>query len=203
MSYVVLFNAPPRAGKSQSVLFLQNHLNNQGIKTKHYAFSDPLKSATHYLYGLFNIPNDHFEHVKDKPCEEFGGLTPRNAYIMLSEQMVKPVAGKDFFGKIGAKFCEKYIKDEIIVISDLGFTEEMQEVINLIGNKIILIRIHKKGVDFSNDSRQYIHVPKHSILLQADLENNGTLDELNNKMYELSRLIIKKEFSFVNDRGVL
>lgn len=156
---VVLFNSAPRSGKDLSADYLAKYINNKtDAYAVRYRFAQPLKEATHALYGISAV-YDFFEEVKDAPNECFFGKTPRAAYIEVSEKMVKPVLGNDHWGKVFADFAKAYHKldDTVVIVSDCGFIEEIQPIKNLIGaENIHLVRLKRKGATFVGDSRSFI-----------------------------------------------
>lgn len=157
---VILFNGPPRSGKDTAANIVARRFN----ATK-WKFATSLKNTTHNLYGLtgegsgFTVGPEYYETTKDIPNDDFFGLTPREAYIKVSEEMVKPILGKQHFGKVTARMIQRH-KAELNVISDSGFTEEAAPVITLIGaGHIMLYKIERPGCDFSKDSRSYLNLP--------------------------------------------
>jgi hypothetical protein len=124
-------------------------------------FAQPLKEKTHALYGRSELHQDAFEYTKDKPSPVFLGLTPREAYIGVSERLMKPLHGVDIFGKL---LLNKMLHDraEGYVISDSGFAPEALPIIESFGrDNCILVRIHaeERGCSFKSDSRSYIELP--------------------------------------------
>ena len=99
---VFLINGPPRAGKDLSGRLLAQMLPGEAKITK---FATVLKVACHAVLAILSnagkvFPQDHFEHDKDEPCEEFLGAKPREGYIKMSEDFCKPLFGKKIFGKV-------------------------------------------------------------------------------------------------------
>ena len=67
---------------------------------------------------------------------------------------MKPRFGKDIFGKLLVKDLD-YNK-QLTFISDSGFLEEAETVINAVGaNNVIKISLWRHGCSFKNDSRSY------------------------------------------------
>lgn len=150
---VIILNGPPQSGKDFLGTILYQHYPASVI----VKFAEYLKNATHRLYGLPKVKHDYFEDVKDLPNKEFYGLTPREAYIAVSEQYFKPIHGKDFFGKA-------LVKDilespySLHIITDGGFEEEIVPLINELGaDNILIIHLSRVGCSFKNDSRLYIN----------------------------------------------
>ena len=106
----------------------------------HFALSDILKIETHKHYGLAkDLPIFHFEDTKDDTSVYFGGLTPREAYINFSEQIIKPKFGKSYLGR---KVLPRVIRNKEnhtpSIISGVGFLEEVMPLIKCVGTSSAL-----------------------------------------------------------------
>lgn len=162
----VLINGPKRSGKDTAAKALVASRND----VVRIGFADHLKNATHAAYGMPEVQFDRFEAVKDSPREEFFGLTPRAAYIAHSEQYMKPLHGKDVFGRIFMR-AANFARAPVIAVPDSGFASEVEPLIEAVGREqILLLRIHREGHDFTGDSRSYIDLPG---VTTIDLVNNG------------------------------
>ncbi len=156
---VVLLNGPPRVGKDTAGKALAAHFGAILLK-----FAEPLKLATHALYGHFNLPADAFECTKGIPSDAFGGLTPREAYITVSERMVKPALGDRFFGRVmaGRLVALRTLGAYLVAVTDSGFAGETAPVVDAIGaDNVLLVRLHAegRGRSFAGDSRGHITIP--------------------------------------------
>lgn len=166
---IVFLNGPPECGKDT----LADHCveTYKGIrKTK---FATPLKAACHTLMGLPFGNEDHadqFEEIKDEPNPLFFNMTPREMYIKMSEEFLKPIAGKTAFGYIWWRRNKDYMDARnLIIVSDCGFVEELQPIMmHHPDEDMALIRIHRADCDFRRDSRSYI---SNVMLHEADLNN--------------------------------
>ncbi len=168
MKKVILLNSPAGGGKDYAADYITNKFD-QAKKDK---FARVLKERTHALYGYTWRPHDYYEAVKEIPTKDFFGLTPRQAYINVSEVYFKPIHGKDIFGKILSKELDKYDWD-IIVISDSGFVEEAEVLINKYGSEnVILIKVIRPGHSFKGDSRNYIELNPN--ICNITITNDGT-----------------------------
>lgn len=186
---LVLFNGPPRSGKDTAA----ERVLSTGAGAQHIKLSAVLKNMTHDLYGInrnrkIPVTFDHFEDVKDKPRQEFYGLTPRDAYINVAERLLKPVHGDTFFAEVTLKeFHES--KQNIVVVSDLGFQLEYNYFRRkLPADQILVVRVDRPGTDFSKDSREYV---KSKFEHTYHLVNNSTLDKYNQQVEELTEYILK------------
>ena len=154
MPKIILFNGPPRSGKDTATKFALRELGAFGA---HYRFAAPLKDAAHALFGMSGIDTEHFDEMKDCPRLSFFGMKPRDVYIWLSEEVVKPKFGRDFFTKVAIKKLNEY-PDQVVVISDCGFVEEVQGLAEAFGaENITMVFIQRDGTNFQNDSRSYLN----------------------------------------------
>lgn len=88
--------------------------------------------------------------------------------------------GKNYFGKMLCNSLEKGIN----IISDGGFKEELQLVINEIGaDHVLVIQIYRDDCSFDNDSRNYFYEADCEIV---HLYNNSTLKKL---FYNVEKII--------------
>ena len=184
MKKVILFNAPPGAGKDFAAECIINNFNN----TIHNKFAKVLKERTHALYGFNWRPHYYYEDCKEDPHKDFLGLSPRQAYIKVSETYFKPTHGNDVFGVLLGNELDK-LEWDLAVISDSGFKEEAQVLINKYGeNNIILVRVHREGYNFDNDSRNYISLP----VCNIDIYNKGD-ESYTKEIYDLVYDIINSD----------
>lgn len=116
-------------------------------------------TGSYHVSGLFGKP-------------EFVRISIREAMIYVSECLVKPAMGMDYFGVARAKS----IKDgELAADDSAGFPDELPPVIESLGQEsILLIRIFGRG-DFQGDSRNYI--PRGVINNTVDIFNDKTEQE--------------------------
>ena len=125
---LILISGPPRVGKNRIANYLANILS-----ADHFALSDYLKQQTHRYYSL---PDDlevmNYESCKDDPHSDFGGKTPREAYIDYSEKILKPQFGQGFLGTLVTPRITRNIKCNITtIISGVGFLDEVLPLINV------------------------------------------------------------------------
>lgn len=187
MPKIILFNGPPRSGKDTATKFALEHLGSRAV---HYRFAEPLKDAVHSLFGMSGIMIEHFDAVKNVPTDAFFGMSPREAYIWLSEEVAKPKFGKDFFTKIAIKEIEKY-DDHIIVISDCGFNEEVEGLRLKFGSENIrIVYLERQGATYQNDSRTYISAP---YCQTSSIVNNGSFEELRKRIIQIIDSLIGEE----------
>jgi hypothetical protein len=152
MKYII-FNGPPGSGKDEACHFLKT---NYGYK--HLQFKDQLFIETAKYY---NVSLDWFldgydnRTIKETPTNELNGLSRRDALIHVSEDIIKPKFGKDYFG---IKTAEVIDGVSSYCFSDGGFVEEVHPLINTVGQEnICIVQLIRSGCSFSSDSRNYIY----------------------------------------------
>lgn len=206
---LLVFNGPPGSGKDEACEYLAA----KGLI--HKSFKEPLFKMTS---TVFNVDHDWFmsgyndRNVKEAYDEKLK-MSRREAMIYTSEGVIKPLHGKDFFGKAFADsmlLCSDYCS------SDGGFVEEITPVINKIGkNEIIIVNLFRNGRDFSSDSRKYLLTDNVISVLGSKakttdnfeidqrlsgvgsyrVHNNGTIDEFRNyldSIYEKEKNVRRK-----------
>jgi len=146
---VIVLNGPPRAGKDTAIEILQEVFREGDV----YQFFRPIKEMLHAELGL-DVRHDHYETQKDEPLEEFGGMTPRRAYIDKGERLQAEfghsVLLDTYFEAISSSTAP-------ILITTCGNDGEACEIASIFGNdNVLVLRIHKDGCDFSQDSRSWV-----------------------------------------------
>ena len=143
---VIIFNGPPRSGKDTAAKFIQQEF---GYEHRELKFS--LHEFVKAEWGLIDEEWEEMYESKDLPYEELGDLTPRQVMIEMSENYMKPKFGPCIFGRLLSASMKSY---QDYVISDCGFREEIQPLVEKFGeDQIIVVRIHRDGCDYSSDSR--------------------------------------------------
>jgi len=147
---IIIFNGPPGSGKDEAAEYFKQH----GLK--HFSFKQELFKET---IAFFKVNEEWFmkgyedRSVKEKPEKLLNGMSRRDAMIHVSEDIIKPRYGQSFFGDILASGVDA---DTNCVISDGGFIEELNPVINKVGTEnVILVQLTRDGCDYSTDSRRY------------------------------------------------
>ena len=166
---IILLNGAPSSGKDTIAGILSD---NFGYKHRYIA-----NSLVEAAVSLSNVDryewdvryNDRIKNSKELPWDRLGGLSQREFLIKVSEEWMKPVFGNDVFVKkeILSDLIEgnKHIP---VVISDCGHKVELDSYIQYYGeDNILLVRVHRDGKTFGNDSRYYLD-HKHVV----DIQNN-------------------------------
>lgn len=160
-------NGPPGSGKDTLALALYNSQEVRNyFNIYHMKFAEPLKAATHMLFG-----GKYTEEGKSQASPY--GPTWRELYIGMSELYAKVLVGPDVFGKI----MVDSVKTEeaqwfpsalprLYLCSDCGFLDEQLPVIEHFGAvNYSLVHLIRDKATFDGDSRSLIYpigVPMHA-----------------------------------------
>lgn len=153
----ILLNGPKYCGKDTAASAL---LEAFGSEAAIFRFTVPVKEETHRRYGL-DVAYDHYEDqsVKDAPLPEFGGLSPRQAYIKVGDEL-RAEHGPDIVTRM---LCDNISRSPVPVVvnPDCGGDGEAEGIVNLLGyDRVIVFRIHKEGHDYAGDSRSWVSSDK-------------------------------------------
>jgi hypothetical protein len=201
---IILFNGPPGSGKDAAADFFKE----SGFK--HLSFKYQLYKET---IKYFDVEEKWFmdgykdRSEKEKPSFLLNHMSRREAMIHVSEQVIKPKQGLDYFGK---QVANEINLTKNYAISDGGFIDELIPVINKVGaENFVLVQLVREGCSYSSDSRRYldgnlyeqfilsyeIPIEKKYILPHKfdvkmyRIQNNGTLEAF----YEVLNSIYEKE----------
>ncbi len=192
---IILFNGPPASGKDCAA----DYFKAKGFK--HLSFKYQLFKET---FKFFDVTEDWFMEdydnraVKERPSAHLGGMSRRESMIYVSEKVIKPKRGLDYFGKMVA---EEIDPNKDYVISDGGFSHELFPIMDKVGtDNFVLVQLVREGCDYSIDSRRYFNgnvLKEHVISSRTEINtkyilehkfnvdtyrihNNGSVEDLHN-----------------------
>lgn len=157
-----------------------------------YEFGEILGYTLIYAYEAYGNHPRLKGNKSGSVCEV--NLSIREAMIYVSELVVKPRWGSDWFGKERVRKMKTQLscipdrfltKDQQVFTDDsAAFVEELDPLIEYLGQEnILLLRIHRDGFTFDGDSRSYI--PDGIIGNTLDVYNNGTEQEYFDQVEEI------------------
>lgn len=152
MKTVIILNGCPHIGKDTIADLIVKQLGANKIQFKDALYEE---TAHYYNYDLELFTNfASSRKFKDNNTSAFSvkhDVTPRQALIHVSEDVIKPSLGSDYFGKLSAD----KLKDGINIFSDSGgWWDEASPVIEA-ADKTIIVKLHREGFTFEGDSRNY------------------------------------------------
>lgn len=156
MPKIIIFNCPKRSGKDA----VASYLKDVGLPVEIASFKEKLIEIA---LCVSMIPKQEWDEryessMKEEPWDKLGGLSQRQYLIKISEEWVKPVHGKDYFGKALCDNIKKTgITDKFFLVTDGGFDEETIAVINEFGgSNVLILQWSRFGSNWSNDSRGWV-----------------------------------------------
>ncbi|YP_009965920.1 ATP-binding protein [Escherichia phage SECphi27] len=152
---IIILNGPPGCGKDTIAAYLTGH-RYPAVKA---SFKQPMFDIAFSMLGVYrydefmDLYNDREQ--KEKPQVILGGKSPRQFMIWISEDVMKPVFGEQYFGRRMVEEINEMYRDLAVVISDGGFPEEIKPLVKA-GHEVHICRLHRDGFTFAGDSRDYI-----------------------------------------------
>lgn len=171
---ILVFNAPPSAGKDFSADFFASYYGATKLSFK----TQLIKDLCAY-YNIEQIQYDLLNHpeLKEEPSPLFGGLSLRQALIHVSENVVKKEKGDDWYGKCVSRQYMDTVQTNgtgLFVISDGGVLNEgvcsefqpLLRTARYYQDNVFVVQIHRSGCTFSGkgDSRSYIGNRTHTVM---------------------------------------
>lgn len=214
---VVIFNAPPNAGKDVSADYMHNYFQSgQRLSFKEALYEDTAEyfgidvgdlieyhsdrkfkerasemfpkyqseSIKQYLFSILYVIG---ALIGNKYLMSLGYYSSREALIHVSEEVVKPVLGKNYYG---LKLVEEIDRssERFYFVSDGGFFSEATMVAEK-GYRVIVANLERSGATFEGDSRSLLNkedFKEYNNITFTSIDNNGTLDDLYKTITEFS-----------------
>ncbi len=150
---LIILNGPPGCGKDTIARLFVKQLMHTELR-----FKGELVRVALLIARISEVTwNERYNNraLKEAPWDLLGGLTQRQYLIKVSEEWIKPVFGKGYFGKALANEAAALGRD--VVVSDGGFIEEVGAVIAGTDHEIHVVRLHRQGFTYEGDSRSYVY----------------------------------------------
>ena len=148
---IIILNGPPGSGKDALCKVICEHTRTKHLEVKARLFDLALSISGLTAPVWWGLYNDR--EKKERPTPLLGGLSPRGFMIYISEQVMKPLFGADYFGRYAAAQAESCPSD-VIIFTDGGFREEVK-LLAEVGN-VHLVHLYREGYTFDGDSRSYL-----------------------------------------------
>ena len=159
---VILFNGPPGSGKDIAADFFKTK-GFKHLSFKYQLFKETIKYFKVDDRWFMDGYNDRKQ--KETPSALLGHMSRREAMIYVSEKIIKPKHGLDYFGN---QVANELAVGTDYVISDGGFIDELVPVINRIGSdNFVLVQLTRDRCDYSSDSRRYFDGKLHHAYINS------------------------------------
>ena len=212
---VVIFNAAPNAGKDVSADYMHSYFQSgQRLSFKEALYQDTAEYfgidvndliEYHEDRNLKETPSEMFYKYDKHSLKQYffallfvigavfnirylmslGYYSSREALIHVSENIMKPKLGKDYYG---LKVLDKveHSSERYSFASDGGYVEEVLPLLDA-GYNVYVVHLERLGATFDNDSRKLLTEDdfkgedgnmKYKNLKFVKMDNNGSLDDL-------------------------
>ena len=150
---IVIFNGPPASGKDEAASLFKETFGFGNLSFKYQLFKETIKhfdvDERWFMEGYNN------RELKEKKEFALNDMSRREAMIHVSENIIKPKKGLDYFGQSVAK---EIFEDKNYALADGGFVEELEPIIEKVGaENIVIVQLTREGCDYSSDSRKYFN----------------------------------------------
>ena len=176
---IICINGAPGCGKDT----LAEHMLPQiSTECEICKFSTPLKELAAYFFDI-RIEDIESREWKNSVLCSKTGRTGRDFLIDISEKLIKPNLGNDWFAE---DLCDYLSADTPVValITDSGFQIEVDALIKRFGAEAVgVIQIHRSGYTYDGDSREYVTAP-----IMEQVFNTSTLEEF----FQRSEIAVNK-----------
>ena len=143
MTLAILYNGPPSCGKDAIGRRVAAALGWPVLQFKDKLYLD---TAKHFEVEPEWFITAHNVGDKSAPRPELDNLSTRDALIHVSERVIKPIHGKDYFG-VAAAVKMATMSNVGFVFTDSGFLEELIPVRKMVDD-LIVIQLYREGCPF-------------------------------------------------------
>lgn len=171
MSIIIAFTGPAGCGKDTAAAYLKDKY---GFTTT--SFAGPLKKTASALFGIPEI-FFHDRELKEKPLEDWDGLSPRHMLQLLGTEAIRTTFGDNFWIKRWLSDYGRMVCGTSVSITDVRFNNEAQMVRDLGG---IVVHIQRPG-DLGLDPSAGAHVSEGGVAIgrrDRTVQNGGTIEDL-------------------------
>ena len=173
---IVIFNGPPASGKDEAASLYKEMFGFGNLSFKYQLFKETCKHFEVDERWFMQGYDDREQKEKKELALE--NRSRREAMIYVSEDIIKPKKGLDYFGQLVAEEIEE---GKNYAIADGGFVEELEPLIEKVGaENIVIVQLTREGYDYSTDSRRYFNgnlVKEYCINFETKIDKAYVLNE--------------------------
>lgn len=171
---VVVLNGPPGSGKDS--IAEASYFEHKSVKAQ----------LLRITFALFDIDRREWdmrydnreENLKEVPWDILPvdpktgtHHSQRSLLIYISEDVIKPHFGQDYFGDYAASSIKA--SGMHCIFSDGGFKAELESICK-VADKVLLVHLSREGCEWGMDSRSYLEM-KAPNLKTVEIANNGSV----------------------------
>lgn len=177
-------------GKDTVCQFIQDYLSRS--RCQRLSLADPLKQIVSILT---DIPIDDIDRNKKTQLPEYGMMTLRCLMQKVGTEALRGSLGEDVWVNLLRRRMRSLPPGQVVVIPDVRFENEMRFIRSERG---IMIGVHRPELQL--DENIYGHVSEIGQLSLPEcdylLTNDGSPEDLRNRVYELMSLLCPGEHCF-------
>lgn len=183
MATIIIFNSPPNSGKDFACEHMVKKFGGQHLMFKEALYQEAAALASVGFSVFKELATNRDK--KEKALDLLKGYSPRSWLIHVSENIVKPNKGNDYFGQK----LKKQISEDVVFISDGGFVDELKPLCQ--DHSVFLFQLARDGCSFEGDSRRYITKEEAKALgcVIVEIHNCGTPKFLVNLQAEIAKCL--------------
>jgi Deoxynucleotide monophosphate kinase len=197
---IIGFTGVKGAGKDTAAQFLIDTYEFEKV-----AFADPLYEA---VVNLFHVPRTWLEKHKHNPdarvnmvrmynehglldaVEHASNMTLREFLQRFGTEMGRKTFGSNFWVDIWENYLyQNSMRDDDIVVPDVRFQNEVERIASMGG---VVVRINRPGHEPDGHESEE---PLPSILIDEEISNSGTIDDLKVDVFEFYQGLVRTNVS--------
>lgn len=146
---IILLNGAPQSGKDTLAHYLEKEL-----KAKHLKYAANVREVAGIIHPKVNFWD---ETIKDIALECLSFQTPREVLIKIGMSLRTGLDKNVWVESLAEKIEAEYWGKTVAVISDCGFQNEVDVMIQRFGEQnVLLVQVYRDGYTFENDCRNYV-----------------------------------------------
>ena len=173
---IVIFNGPPASGKDEAATVFKENFGFGNLSFKYQLFKETISHFEVNERWFMDGYNDRAQ--KEKKEFALNGMSRREAMIHVSENIIKPKKGLDYFGR---SVADEIFEGNNYALADGGFVEELEPIVQKVGKEnVVIVQLTREGHDYSTDSRKYFNgnlIKEYTVNMSTNIDKVYVLKE--------------------------
>ena len=173
---IVIFNGPPASGKDEAATVFKEKFGFGNLSFKYQLFKETISHFEVNERWFMDGYNDRAQ--KEKKEFALNGMSRREAMIHVSENIIKPKKGLDYFGR---SVADEIFEGNNYALADGGFVEELEPIVEKVGKEnVVIVQLTREGHDYSTDSRKYFNgnlIKEYTVNMSTNIDKVYVLKE--------------------------